>query len=109
MRTTQNSTDAHRRSTAPASRSAGSGQVTSHDQRRTSIERKRRHQHPPVADRHQLKNTKLRLTLQQIDRVKTRGANSKTAWLERGTSARAALPRENPTATLRCATPELAK
>ena len=44
-------------------------EVIGHDQRRPAIERKRRDEHPPVADRHELRHPRLRLTLQQRDRI----------------------------------------
>ena len=40
-----------------------------HDHRRPAIERKRRDQHPPVANRHQLRHARLRLALEQLDRI----------------------------------------
>ena len=45
------------------------GEVIGHEQRRPAIERERRDQHPPVADRHELRYPRLRLTLQQRDRI----------------------------------------
>jgi hypothetical protein len=48
-------------------------QVMSHDPRRPAVERERRDEHPPVADRHQLGDTRLRLLLEQLDRVETVG------------------------------------
>ena len=47
----------------------GGGQVGGHDQRGTPVERERRHQHPAVTDRNQLRNPACRLLLQQPDRV----------------------------------------
>ena len=44
-------------------------EVIGHEQRRPAIKRKRRDQHPPVADRHELRHPRLRLTLQQRDRI----------------------------------------
>ena len=46
-------------------------QVRRHQQRRTAVERERRHQHPPVPDRHQLRHPRLRLRLQESDRIRT--------------------------------------
>ena len=46
-------------------------QVGGHDQGRPAIERKRRDQHPPIADRHQLRNPRRRLRLQQLHRIGT--------------------------------------
>ncbi len=45
------------------------GEIGRHDQRRTAVERERRHEHPPVADRHQLRHPRLRLLLEQPDRI----------------------------------------
>ena len=47
----------------------GGGQVGRHDQRRATVERERRGEHPAVADRHELGNARLCLALQQLDRV----------------------------------------
>ncbi len=45
--------------------------VVRHDQRSAAIERERRDEHPPVANRHQLRNPRRRLTLKQPHRVGT--------------------------------------
>ena len=78
-------------------------QVLGHDQRRPAIERERRHEHAPVADRHQLRHTGLRLALEQRrpDRPGAAGG-SNVACSARGTSLRAALPRATRSATDRC-------
>ena len=47
------------------------GQVGGHDQRGTPVERERRHQHPAITDRNQLRNPAHPLLLQQPDRVGT--------------------------------------
>ena len=43
-------------------------QIRRHQVGRTAIERKRRHQHAPITDRHQLRHPRLRLLLQQLHR-----------------------------------------
>ena len=53
-------------------------QIRSHDQRAAAVERKRRHQHPAVADRHQLRNPRHGLLLQQRDRVAALGKRDVT-------------------------------
>ena len=45
------------------------GEVVGHDHRRPAIERERRDQHPPVANRHQLRHPRLRLALEQLDGI----------------------------------------
>ena len=54
----------------PKPRTGRRRKIGRHDQRSTAIERERRDQHPPVADRHQLGNPRLRLLLQQRDRIR---------------------------------------
>ena len=44
-------------------------EIVRHDHRGPAIERKRRHEHPAVADRHELGHARLRLTLEQLDRI----------------------------------------
>ena len=57
-------------------------EIMGHDHRRPAIERKRRDQHPPVTDRHQLRHPRLRLTLEQVDRISTsrRAARTSHDW-----------------------------
>ena len=45
-------------------------EVRRHQVCRTAVEGKRRHEHPPVADRHQLGHARLRLLLEQLDRAR---------------------------------------
>ena len=45
------------------------GQIGRHRVGRAAEERERRHQHPPVADRHQLGHARRRLLLEQLDRI----------------------------------------
>ena len=59
-------------------------EIMRHDHRRPAIERERRDQHPPVADRHQLRHTRLRLTLEQLDRI---GASRRAARTTRDSRA----------------------
>ena len=56
------------------SRARSPGQVAGHDQRRPPIERERRHQHPPVADRYQLGHPRDGLTLEQLDGIGSEGS-----------------------------------
>ncbi len=81
------------------------GEVAGHDHGRAPVEGERRDEHAPVADRHELRHARLGLALEQLrpDRP-GRAAGSKTAWLDRGTSARAALPRATRSATVGCST-----
>ena len=51
----------------PAPRRAG--QIGRHRVGRAAEERERRHQHPPIADRHQLLHPRSSLLLQQLDRI----------------------------------------
>ena len=53
----------------PQPRGGRAGQVRRHRQRRAPVERERRHQHPPVPDRHQLRHPRRRLAQQQPDRI----------------------------------------
>ena len=80
-------------------------EVVGHDHRRPAIERERRDQHPPVADRHQLRHARLRLALEQLDRI---GATRRAARTPRGRRAapRCAppCPRATRSATDRCGT-----
>ena len=66
-------------------------QVAGHDQRRAAVERERRDEHPPVADRHELRHARLGLALEQLDRI---GAVRRAARTRRGSSA--APPRAPP-------------
>ena len=59
-------------------------QVAGHDQRRAAVERERRDEHAPVADRHELGHARLGLALEQLDRI-ARGATA--ARRRRGWSA----------------------
>ena len=45
------------------------GKITRHDYRRPAIERKRRHEHPPVADRDQFWDACLSLAFEQLHRI----------------------------------------
>ena len=65
------------------------GEVAGHDHRRPAIERERRDQHPPVADRHQLRHARLRLALEQLDRI----GPSRRRLERRMTAARHLIPR----------------
>ena len=51
----------------PGSRRAG--EIGRHQVRGAAVERERRDEHPPVADRHELRDTRLRLLLEQVDRI----------------------------------------
>ena len=53
-------------------------QIRRHQQRRTAVERKRRHQHPAVPDRHQLRHPRPRLRLQQGNRILTMRSQTRT-------------------------------
>ena len=79
-------------------------EIVRHDHRRPAIERERRDQHPPIANRHQLRHPRLRLALEQRDRIGPGLRRSNVAWLARGTSDRAALPRATRSATDKCGT-----
>ena len=60
------------RVTADLDRQTGAGrggQVGGHDQRGSPVERERRHQHPAVTDRNQLRDPARRLLLEQHNRV----------------------------------------
>ena len=46
------------------------GQIGRHRVGRAAEERERRHEHPPVADRHQLRHAGSRLLLEQLDRIR---------------------------------------
>ena len=65
------------------------GEVVGHQQRRTSIERERRHQHPAVADRHQLWHPRDALG----SRARLDGIVSIGAWHEAGVARSGHLPR----------------
>ena len=52
-------------------RRRGARQIPRHDRRPAAIERERRGDHPPVADRHQLGHTRRVLLLQDADRIRT--------------------------------------
>ncbi len=79
------------------------GEVVRHDLRRAAVERERRDEHPAVADRNQLGDARLGLVLEQIDGIRAdRAGASNSAWRDRGTSARAALPRAIRSSTVRC-------
>ena len=58
-------------------------QVAGHDSRGASIERERRDQHPPVANRHQLLHTRRGLAFQQVDWV---GGGSMMGQTRRGSA-----------------------
>ena len=73
----------------------GTGKVAGHRQRRAAVEGERGNQHPAAPDRHQLRHPRLRLLLQQPDRVGRPGGGSNTAWLSRGTAARASYPAQH--------------
>jgi hypothetical protein len=69
----------------------GGVEVGGHDQRRASVERERRHQHPAVADGHQLGDAVLRLVGQQP--TGSRDPDGwKSACASSGAFARAAFP-----------------
>ena len=51
------------------SRSRLPGEIRGHQIRRAAVERKRRHQHPAVADRHKVGDPVGRLLLEQLDRI----------------------------------------
>ena len=55
----------------PHAGSGGVGQVIGHDHRRAPIERERRHEHSPVADRDQLGHAARALLFQQRDGIRT--------------------------------------
>jgi hypothetical protein len=63
-----------------------------------------RDQHPPVADRHELRHPRLRLTLQQRNRISATRRRVEPRMVARGTSCRAALPRATRSATDKCGT-----
>ena len=79
-------------------------EIRGHDVRRPAIERERRDQHPPVPDRHELLHPRLRLLLEQLDRVGANRRRLPRGVGPRGTSARAALPLATRSATVKCAT-----
>ena len=69
------------------------GQIGRHRVGRAAEERERRHQHPPVADRHQLGHPRGGLLLQQLDRITPIGRPAPIRHApERGAAALAALP-----------------
>ena len=68
------------------------GQIRRHRVGRAAEERERRHEHPPVADRHQLLHPGRRLLLQQLDRIGPISRRLPFAVRARGAIARAALP-----------------
>ena len=97
------------------------GEVRRHRVRRAAIERERRDQHPPVADRHQLGDAGRRLLLQQLDGIapivrrrpfavrRSRGRGSRRLALGRALCGRRmwhAL-RRGPARAPRCARPGL--
>ena len=68
-------------------------EVHRHDRRRAAIERERRGEHPPVADRNQFGDTVLGLVLEHLDRILAGfAAGSQSPWLSREAFLRAALP-----------------
>ena len=68
-RTARSWTGARRREHCTGSRCGECGQVGRHDQRRASIERERRKQHPVVPDRHRAWEQDICLALQERDGV----------------------------------------
>ena len=50
-------------------RTGGAREVGRHEQRGASVERERRHEHAPIADRHEFGDPRRRLTLEQRDGV----------------------------------------
>ena len=71
---------------------------------RAAEERERRHEHPPVADRHELGHARRGLLLEQSTGSRRSAAGFHSPWVERGTSARAALPVAARSPTVRCTT-----
>ena len=80
------------------------GEIGRHRVRRAAIERERRDQHPPIADRHQLGHAGRCLLLQQLDGIAPIGAGSHSPCADRGATSRAALPLAARSAAVRCGT-----
>jgi hypothetical protein len=79
-------------------------EVRRHDERRTAIERERRHEHPPVADRHELGDPGGSLALQQRDRIRSGVVHGQLGVARTGYERRASLPIATRSATVGCAT-----
>ncbi len=78
-------------------------EVGGHDRRCAAIERERRGEHAPVADRHELGDARRRLRLEDADRIRSvPGRLVRLPWLERGTALRAARPRSARSAAVAC-------
>ena len=80
----------------------GAGQVAGHGQGRAAVVRERGLHHPAVPHRDQVRDPRRGLRLQQGDRVGSVRRRLPLAWLSRGTSARAALPRTRRSAGVWC-------
>ena len=61
------------------------GEIVRHDLRGAAVEGERRDEHPPVADRDELRDPRLRLALEQLNRIRAPSVGSKCACVERGT------------------------
>ncbi len=85
----------------PQPRGGGGGQVGRHRQRRAPVERERRHQHPPVPDRQQLRHPGLFLLQQQANRIPRR-VRGELRGDSSGAAARASFPRASRSARLSC-------
>ena len=68
-------------------------EIGRHHRRGTAVERERRDEHPPVADRHELLQPRGRLGLQHRDRIRPVAAGAQSPCAARGTAARASRPR----------------
>ena len=53
-------------------------QIVSHDHGRAPIERERRHQHPPVADRNKFRHAGFALAFEQLDRIGATSVRART-------------------------------
>ena len=67
-------------------------QVGRHDRGRAPVERERRHEHPPVPQRHQLGHPAARLLLSSSTGSRRSAAGSQSPCSERGARVRAAFP-----------------
>ena len=77
-------------------------QVGGHDLGRAPIEGERRHHHPPVAYRHEVRLTRRVLLLEQRDRVGRSAAGFQPAWPDGGTCCLASFPFFRRCLTLGC-------